>query len=157
MPFLSIITIFIKSLKLLPILAVIGILGFGGFKIYSYVNEASAAKEEVKVAGAAVAVLKETNQENVITIQNQAKTADVNLNTVVKQTQDEKVISIAVSKRELDVKKKLADVINTYEASAKDAANVAEKDVSISTIQINSIWGAYCEGTPSNSQCKGLS
>lgn len=161
MSFIFILEYLRKFLKFLPYVGIVAIIIFGVVKLESCTGGLSESKEVLKVKldtqKQINGILKESNKDNVETIKDLGKSSQVTLDTVVKQTVDEKKISDAANAREIEVKKKLADALKSYHDSSKDLEAMKQKDLSISTIQINSVWGAYCDGSTTDPQCKAAS
>lgn len=149
-----------KFLKALPYIVLVCVVIFGVAKLGSCAGGLSDSKQVLKAdletQKEANGILEESNKNNSKTINQLSKSSQVTLDTVVKQSDDEKKLGQATSKRELDLKKKLDDVIKTYQSNPKSLDNMHKKDLQISTIQINSVWESYCSGS-TDIQCKAPS
>ena len=149
-----------KFLKALPYIVLVGVIIFGVAKLGSCSGGLSDSKavlnahletqKEINV------ILKESNDANNKTVNDLSKSSQVSLDTVVKQSADEKKLTEVASKRELDLKNKLAEVLKNYQNDPKSLETMRKKDLQISTIQINSVWESYCSES-ADTQCKAPS
>jgi uncharacterized membrane protein YhiD involved in acid resistance len=97
--------------------------------------------------------LEDANKENVKAVETIQKSSDVSVSTIDKNLTSKQKITEAAEKQEIAVKQKLNTVIKSFEESPKTLEDMRKKDADMSTIQIASLWDAYCSGTSSDSQC----
>jgi len=144
-------------LKILPYIILVCIFLFTAIKFKSCTEVFTESKEDLRAKivqkDAANTKLQEANKENVKAVETIQKSANVSVASIGSNLSEKQKITDKAQKQEISVKQKLGAVIKKYEESAKTLDDIKEKDTEMSTVQIASLWDAYCGGTSLDSQC----